>query len=63
MSTYTIEGAHAIRLAKRDGIASVTVAQVGWDGEADGYNISDYFRAGRYLGPDCDGVEPTWQDA
>ena len=30
----------------------------------EGYNIHDYWSmAGRYLGPDCDGIEPTFDDA
>lgn len=48
------------------------VQPVGWTGEAGGRNVMDYFRGAldgaamsgaTYLGPDCDGVEPTWQDA
>ncbi len=39
-----------------------------WDGQrcrcAAGYSVEHYFTlAGDYLGPDCDGVEPTWTDA
>jgi len=26
-------------------------------------SISDYFRDGRYLGPDENGIEPRWRDA
>lgn len=51
-------------IASQDaGLIYVTVTQVGWTGDAIGYNISDYFLAGRYAGPDCDKVEPTWADA
>lgn len=54
----------AEEIARQDaGLIYVTVTQVGWTGDASGYNISDYFQSGRYLGPDSDGVEPTWQDA
>lgn len=39
-----------------------------WDGqrvsEMRGYDVHDYFSPdGMYLGPDDDGVEPTWIDA
>lgn len=43
-----------------------------WDGQRaseapeapEGYNVHDYWDvAGRYLGPDCDGIEPTFDDA
>lgn len=38
-----------------------------WDGQrvsdVAGYNVGDYFNAsGMYLGPDDDGIEPTWDD-
>ena len=49
------------------------VRPVGWiGGDAEGRNVLDYFRgslgglalsASTYLGPDDDGVEPTWEDA
>lgn len=54
----------AIEIAREDSsLIYVTVTQVGWTADASGYNISDYFRSGRYLGQDSDGVEPTWVDA
>lgn len=39
----------------------------GWtegDGSGhEGYQVADYFdRNGRYLGPDCHGVEPTFRE-
>jgi len=35
----------------------------GWTGDAEGYNYHDYFdAAGRYLGPDADGVEPEFEE-
>ena len=40
-----------------------------WDGtqrvsEIRGYSVHDYFNSsGMYLGPDDDGVEPTWNNA
>jgi len=56
----------------RDGsdLIYVSVQPDGWvDAEGrnlstmDGYNVSDYFTpGGMYLGPDDDGIEPTWND-
>jgi hypothetical protein len=39
-----------------------------WQGRrvssVDGYNVGDYFTSsGMYLGPDDEGIEPTWDDA
>lgn len=68
--TYTITGEHVARIAQRDGLTvnadgSVCVEWAGcWtSGDATGYRVEDYFRAGKYLGPDDDGVEPIWRDA
>ena len=39
---------------------------VGWSTGADcidGYSYLDYFRDGRYLGADQDGIEPMFADA
>lgn len=59
--------------AKADpSLVYVIVIPTGWAGPADGVNVLDYFRGSlnghalsgaTYLGPDCDGVEPTWMDA
>lgn len=73
MKTYRITGADAIRIAERDGCTSVNgainVTPSGWycgTGDvrplSDGFDVDDYFRGGRYLGPDVNGVEPTWAD-
>ena len=62
----------ARQVAREDaGLVYVMVTPRGWwDGqrvsEAPGYNVSDYFTPGSpaiYLGPDDDGIEPTWDDA
>ena len=94
MSTYTITGADAIRVAARDGVTIrkhadptegardgltieeaaeiaaqdqslifVTVELAGWAGDDTGLHVGDYFRDGKYLGPDPDGTEPIWKDA
>ena len=40
-----------------------------WDGKRvsgvpDGYHVGDYFNSsGMYLGPDSEGIEPTWDDS
>jgi hypothetical protein len=69
---YRITGPHALRIAERDGVtlhhgSSILVEPSGWSNgknEIPGYNVSDYFRSdGTYLGPDQDGIEPTWADA
>ena len=43
------------------------VLPVGWTGPAEGYRVEDYFPGSlgglEYLGPDEDGIEPTWLDA
>ena len=73
--TYKISGEHAVRLAERDGVTLkqgecgqfIEVEPLGWvgmgDQNADCYHVEDYFSGGQYLGPDCDGTEPTWIDA
>jgi hypothetical protein len=42
----------------------MTAPVIGWtegDGSGhDGYNVADYFRDGRYLGPDEHGIEPIF---
>ena len=55
----------AVSIAREDsGLIYVKVTPNGWfGGNSDGYHVEDYFNRGRYLGPDCDGVEPTWVDA
>jgi len=60
-------------IARQDaGLIYCIVNPSGWTGDATGYNVADYFpgslngeaRSGaRYLGPDEDGIEPTWRDA
>ena len=35
----------------------------GWTGDHEGYDVGDYFRDGRYLGPDMHGVEPAFRPA
>ena len=60
-------------IAKEDANLIYCIVQpTGWTGDATGYNVADYFpgsldgtaRSGaKYLGPDADGVEPTWSDA
>ena len=70
-SKWTITGRHASRVAGRDGIMigyvngvpQITVRPTGWTGDATGANVSDFFRGEEYLGPDADGLEPTWEDA
>lgn len=60
-----------LQIAKEDpNLVYVEVTQDGWwDGRRvssvdDGYNVGDYFTSsGMYLGPDSEGVEPTWNDA
>jgi hypothetical protein len=69
--TVTLDEARDI--AKEDANLIYCVVQpTGWTGDAEGYNVADYFpgslngaaRSGaKYLGPDADGVEPTWADA
>ena len=48
------------------------VQPFGWTGDAAGKNVNDYFpgnlggeanSGAKYLGPDEDGIEPTWRDA
>lgn len=71
ITTYTITGNHAARIASRDGCTirpdgSIRVAQTGWVGTEEqfvGCNVADYSRDGEYLGPDDDGMEPEWTDA
>ncbi len=63
----------AREIAKQDANLIYCVVQpTGWNGDVEGYNVSDYFRGSlhgtarsgaKYLGPDADGVEPTWSDA
>ena len=61
----------ARQIAKEDSsLIFVIVEKDGWwDGsqrvsEMRGYRSEDYFgESGMYLGPDDDGVEPTWSDA
>lgn len=76
-NTYRISGKSVARLAARDGLTvqrdgDLLVHHVGWTGPAEGRNVLDYFRGAlcgaalsgaTYLGPDADGVEPTWEDA
>jgi hypothetical protein len=60
-------------LSNEDGNYVVVTARGWWDGQRVsaasgdivlGYNVSDYFTSsGMYLGPDDDGIEPTWDDA
>lgn len=64
---------HAREVAREDpSLVYVIVAPTGWTGPSEGLNILDYFRGSlnghalsgaTYLGPDDDGVEPTWRDA
>lgn len=39
---------------------------IGWtigDGSGhEGYNVSDYFKGGKYLGPDSHGIEPIFEN-
>ena len=59
----------ALEILKEDPrLIYVDVHPVGWvDAEGrslstmEGYNVSDYFDSGRYLGPDDDGIEPRWE--
>lgn len=63
------QGKRAREICREDpGLVYVTVEAVGWDGQQrvsglPGYSVHDYFRGAVYLGPDDDGVEPTWRDA
>lgn len=59
-------------IAKIDASLIYCIVQpVGWVGDGTGHNVTDYFRGcldghamsgATYLGPDEDGVEPTWTD-
>lgn len=58
----------AIKIAKEDAsLIYAIVAPTGWNAEPDqtaGYHYGDYLDVfGQYLGPDDDGVEPTFEDA
>lgn len=63
----------ARQIAKEDAsLIYCVVEPTGWTGDATGHNAADYFpgsldgtaRSGaKYLGPDQNGVEPTWCDA
>ena len=65
--------AEARDIAKEDANLIYCIVQpTGWTGDAAGYNVADYFtgslngtaRSGaKYLGPDAEGIEPTWSDA
>lgn len=59
----TIETAREI--AREDaGLIYADVEAVGWtSGDGVGLHVEDYFRGGKYLGPDDDGVEPIWISA
>lgn len=61
---YTLSGPHAERIAARDGLTltdgEARVIHVGWTADAYQYDVTDYFRGGEYLGPDCHGVEPLF---
>lgn len=67
-----VDAAEAGSMIRFDGAESVWVAVTPdgwWDGgrvasTPDGYRVDDYFTSsGMYLGPDDDGIEPTWDDA
>lgn len=60
----------AVQIAKDDPeLVFVRVTHAGWWGgsrlsELNGYNVVHHFdQDGTYLGPDADGIEPTWNDA
>lgn len=54
----------ALAVVREDSSLIYVIARpTGWTGDAAGHNVSDYFRDGKYLGADCDGIEPTWEDA
>jgi hypothetical protein len=55
----------AREIAREDaGLVYVLVRVRDWTDSADGYNVADYFTpAGRYKGPDDDGIEPMFADA
>ncbi len=66
--------AEAREIAKEDaGLIYCIVQPVGWvGGDAAERNVADYFpgsldglarSSAKYLGPDDDGIEPTWSDA
>ncbi len=62
----------ANEIAKTDpNLIYCIVQPSGWTANAEGRNVADYFRGSlngearsgaTYLGPDCDGVEPTWEN-
>jgi hypothetical protein len=64
-------GAHeAAQIARQDpDLVFVKVTPDGWWhgrrlSSVEGYNVGDYFTSsGMFLGPDDDGIEPTWNDA
>ena len=61
----------AQQIAKDDpSLIYVTVVPAGWRNaqgnhrDDEGRTVEGYFTSlGMYLGPDCDGVEPCWNDA
>ena len=65
--------AEAREIARQDASLIYCLVQpTGWTGDATGCDVADYFRGSldgmarsgaQYLGPDADGVEPTWSDA
>lgn len=66
----TVNWQTAVQIARDDsGLVFVRVEAHGWWDRKwlpsiDGYNVGDFFVAdGTYLGPDADGVEPSWRDA
>ena len=77
IQSFTITGSDAKRLADRDGLTLrhegetpfvLVTADGWWSGrrvsELYGYTVEAYFNtSGMYLGPDDDGIEPTWDDA
>lgn len=60
----------ARQIAKEDpSLVYIQCTPTGWRDrsgnhcDADGRNVSDYFRGSEYLGPDEDGIEPCWSEA
>jgi hypothetical protein len=78
-NTYSITGNDAVRLAQRENLRVrhvgsapfVAVAPTGWRDksgnhcDSEGRTVEAYFNSytGEYLGPDCEGIEPCWNDA
>lgn len=64
-ASVTVSNFAAAFIAAEDaGLIYCTVTPCGWSKcSGKGFHVEDFFRDGRYLGPDEDGREPRWADA